>query len=262
MVPHEFVGIEPRPSGLSSEPALRAQLMEAMMSIRKSVEPTTTNKLDQIVASLSKKHGASAIDLAALTGCQLHSVRGALSRLRRRGHDIQRRDTPAGSRYQLVKPKSAMLVDLTETNYSISGLARSAVHCPMSGGATRRRRRLDKRAKTTGLQGHNDQACSDLHLSSRPTRLLSVPAPGACMTELTMARSKPATATPVRNTKLAQILSSISTKQGCSTPELMTLTGWQSHSVRGALSRLRSQGHSITCLESPEGCRYRLVKTR
>ena len=61
--------------------------------------------VDKIIAALSTKRGASNAELAELTGWQPHTVRAAVSRLRKRGHTIER--TPAktgGSRYRLVKP--------------------------------------------------------------------------------------------------------------------------------------------------------------
>jgi len=82
------------------------------------------------------------------------------------------------------------------------------------------------------------------------------------LTEFTMAKPKPVAPIPERETKLDQIVASISTKRGCSSIDLMALTGWQAHTVRAALSRLRQRGHAIKRVESAEGCRYRLIKTR
>jgi predicted ArsR family transcriptional regulator len=45
--------------------------------------------------------------------------------------------------------------------------------------------------------------------------------------------------------KLGLILKRLSTKKGATADELVDATGWQRHSVRGALSRLRARGFVI-----------------
>ena len=63
--------------------------------------------------------------------------------------------------------------------------------------------------------------------------------------------------------KLGLILDRLEDKTGASLSELVDATGWQKHSVHGALSRLRTRGFAIR-LEATEGRKaYRLepVKT-
>jgi len=49
-------------------------------------------------------------------------------------------------------------------------------------------------------------------------------------------------------------------RDGVAITELMTATGWQSHSVRAALTGLRKSGHQIERQRDTEGAtRYRLV---
>lgn len=58
--------------------------------------------------------------------------------------------------------------------------------------------------------------------------------------------------------KLGLILSQLERKRGATLHELVDATGWQKHSVHGALSRLRTSGFAIR-LEAKEGRRtYRL----
>ena len=45
--------------------------------------------------------------------------------------------------------------------------------------------------------------------------------------------------------KLGLILNRLGTKKGATADELVDATGWQRHSVRGALSRLRARGFAI-----------------
>ncbi len=59
--------------------------------------------------------------------------------------------------------------------------------------------------------------------------------------------------------KLGLILDRLGRKAGATIDELVNATGWQKHSVHGALSRLRSGGYAIS-LEAKEGRKaYRLA---
>ena len=59
--------------------------------------------------------------------------------------------------------------------------------------------------------------------------------------------------------KLDQVLALLNQPQGASIAELCTATGWQTHSVRGALAgSLKRKGHVVTS-EKVEGARrYRV----
>jgi hypothetical protein len=62
--------------------------------------------------------------------------------------------------------------------------------------------------------------------------------------------------------KLGLILDRLGRKSGATIDELVDATGWQKHSVHGALSRLRSGGFAIG-LESTKGRKaYRLAPAR
>ena len=59
--------------------------------------------------------------------------------------------------------------------------------------------------------------------------------------------------------KLGLILDRLGRKAGATIDELVDATGWQKHSVHGALSRLRSGGFAVR-LEAKEGRKaYRLA---
>lgn len=67
-------------------------------------KPPAPRKLDQILTSIQSRHGATLQDLTTLTGWQPHSIRAALTRLRQRGHAIERSNNRAGcTKYQLRK---------------------------------------------------------------------------------------------------------------------------------------------------------------
>lgn len=58
--------------------------------------------------------------------------------------------------------------------------------------------------------------------------------------------------------KLGQVVEQLETADGAMLSELVTLTGWQRHTIRGALSRLRRRGFAIR-LEDRNGRKaYRL----
>jgi len=54
--------------------------------------------------------------------------------------------------------------------------------------------------------------------------------------------------------KLGQVLSAVQQTDGASIDELITLTGWQAHTVRATLTRLRRSGVPI-CLAEISGAR-------
>lgn len=67
-------------------------------------------------------------------------------------------------------------------------------------------------------------------------------------TKTTTTKAAPATpAAPVKSSKLDQLVAQLSQPGGATPEQLMAETGWQAHSVRGALAgSLKKRGHSIT----------------
>ena len=53
-------------------------------------KPARRTKIHKCLARLQRSNGASIAELRKLTGWQAHSVRAALSGLRRKGHEVQR----------------------------------------------------------------------------------------------------------------------------------------------------------------------------
>ena len=63
---------------------------------------TAISKLEKIVALLCRPEGASLAELVALTGWQVHSVRGALAgSLKRKGHVILSEKIAGERRYRI-----------------------------------------------------------------------------------------------------------------------------------------------------------------
>jgi hypothetical protein len=79
----------------------------------------------------------------------------------------------------------------------------------------------------------------------------------------TQAETKPETTASAANakppTKLATVVELVSRTQGASLAELQAATGWQAHSVRGALAgALRKKGHVIISAVEDGIRRYRI----
>lgn len=66
-----------------------------------------------------------------------------------------------------------------------------------------------------------------------------------------------------KTTKQAQIIETLSTKEGASIDEMMKLTGWQKHTVRGVLSRVikKLEGFELSSEKQDSDRRYYLKPT-
>ena len=60
-----------------------------------------------ILDLVRRADGASIDDLTSATGWQAHSVRAALTGLRKRGHDIERSVESGASRYRIIEKRKA-----------------------------------------------------------------------------------------------------------------------------------------------------------
>ena len=78
----------------------------------------------------------------------------------------------------------------------------------------------------------------------RPPARAAVPAPGA----------------PARQSKKGCILALLQRPEGATIDDLMTTTGWQSHSVRAALTGLRNEGRELLRARNDAGLtQYRIA---
>lgn len=68
-------------------------------------------------------------------------------------------------------------------------------------------------------------------------------------------------AMPRPSGKLGDILGRVASKNGATADELVAATGWQRHSVFGALSRLKSRGFAIRLEAKADRKTYRLRTT-
>ncbi len=64
-------------------------------------------KADTILDLVQRPTGASIAELTKATGWQPHSVRAALTGLRKRGHDIERSVESGTSRYRIIEKRKA-----------------------------------------------------------------------------------------------------------------------------------------------------------
>lgn len=68
---------------------------------------STASKRDQLLARLESRGGARLKDLEVALGWQPHTVRAAISGLRKAGHDVQREGGDHGAVYRINAPKAA-----------------------------------------------------------------------------------------------------------------------------------------------------------
>lgn len=68
---------------------------------------------------------------------------------------------------------------------------------------------------------------------------------------------------PSRPTKKAQLVKLLSTKSGADLASLSGTLGWQPHTIRAAISRLRKDGMTVVTQAPAKGgpLRYRIVAT-
>ena len=66
-----------------------------------------------------------------------------------------------------------------------------------------------------------------------------------------------------KTTKQTRIIETLSTKEGASIDEMMKLTGWQKHTVRGVLSRVvkKLEGFELSSEKQDADRRYYLKPT-
>lgn len=73
--------------------------------------------------------------------------------------------------------------------------------------------------------------------------------------------TKPLKCKPAANkvSKKDQLQSLLSRPSGATMPQLEKRLAWQPHTIRAAISRLRSDGHGIALDRSGKDARYRLI---
>jgi hypothetical protein len=72
----------------------------------------------------------------------------------------------------------------------------------------------------------------------------------------------PQPTTPRPRGKLGLIIDRVAAKAGATIDELVAATGWQRHSVRGALSQLRTRGFALTLDTTTDRRAYRLEPSK
>src|SRR5690349_7585015 len=60
--------------------------------------------------------------------------------------------------------------------------------------------------------------------------------------------------------KLGRVLNAVAATQGASLDELVELTGWQPHTARAALTRLRQRGFAVDLRETADRKAYHLAE--
>ena len=65
---------------------------------------------------------------------------------------------------------------------------------------------------------------------------------------------------PAVKTKKAQVLALLKRKSGATIAQIAKATGWQAHTIRAAITRLRQQGNEIERKNNDGLSRYRIVQ--
>ena len=78
-------------------------------------------------------------------------------------------------------------------------------------------------------------------------------APAAAVPAKTARLSQP------RETKIGKVVKLLKRKNGATIEQIVEATGWQSHTVRAALTGLKKKGHLIERETSERGSRYRIT---
>jgi hypothetical protein len=84
---------------------------------------------------------------------------------------------------------------------------------------------------------------ADIAAAVAVTQELLLPETSLSSVDISDATSAPRTGRP--SGKLGQVLDAIGTAEGATLGELVTLTGWQAHTTRAALTRLRQRGFGV-----------------
>lgn len=83
-------------------------------------------------------------------------------------------------------------------------------------------------------------------------------------TKSRVAPASPTLAAPPRDSKQGQLIASLRPAAGVTIGQMMALTGWQAHTVRGAISGVlrKKLGLNVSCERSPKGGErlYRIVE--
>lgn len=116
--------------------------------------------------------------------------------------------------------------------------------------------RRERRKPATGVAAGEADGATEA--GARPTGTGPGETQASSMPELAAA-SAPAPA-PRRLTKTALLQQKLSVREGASMATLTQATGWQAHTVRAALTRLRQAGHGVERSRSADGeTVYRIV---
>jgi hypothetical protein len=96
---YEALGLQPEPAEAPQD----GPTSSAVLPRPEPSPPRPRSKIDAVLALLRRNGGASLADLAAATGWLPHTIRAALTGLRKKGHAIELATNAAGERvYRLI----------------------------------------------------------------------------------------------------------------------------------------------------------------
>lgn len=111
---------------------------------------------------------------------------------------------------------------------------------------------------TTTSRKRSTTAASSTKASKSPSKNLKAAPPSADV-------AHPLPAGPVRDSKQARLIARLRAKPGVTIDQMMTLTGWQAHTVRGTISGVlrKKLGLTVNCESSTDSGEhlYRIVNS-
>ena len=98
-------------------------------------------------------------------------------------------------------------------------------------------------------------------MSKPNTKKTKAPTPKAAAQIKPAKTAKPKTAATPSGGKLGAVIGLLQKPEGATIPILMAATGWQAHSVRGALAgSVKKKGHAVTSEKTETGRVYRIAE--
>ncbi|MEM7239762.1 MAG: DUF3489 domain-containing protein [Pseudomonadota bacterium] len=98
---------DPKPKAWALRVGRTSAAAEPRTAPKKPAQKTPKTKGETLIAMLSSARGASIAALSKRLGWQPHTIRAAISRLRKAGHAIDRQASKAGPVYRIVAAAAA-----------------------------------------------------------------------------------------------------------------------------------------------------------
>ena len=79
-------------------------IMATETKLKPAADAPRKTKIGTVIQMLGRKNGANLDEIAKSTGWQKHTIRAALTGLKKQGHTIERTTVGTESRYSIARP--------------------------------------------------------------------------------------------------------------------------------------------------------------